>query len=226
VLVELVTNDVVIRLEGIPGAETSALEALEIVRRDGSDLERPALHAVGWARALSGRAIDDVVKQSRAVSEVPPYLAESPERVAGQRLTWRGEVEQARAVLTPLLALADERGESYSYSLQRLHMCQLELRAGNWEAVEGLLDDWAESSERVMWPMYERCRALLAAGRGLPDEAERWAAETLARAEATGIRWDRLEALRARGAAALLANEPERRRSACGPSGSTRGARA
>jgi DNA-binding CsgD family transcriptional regulator len=210
VLVELVTNDVVIRLEGIPGAETSALEALEIARRAGSHLERPALHAVGWARALRGRAIDDVVEQFRAVSEVPPYLAESPERVAGLRLTWRGEVEQARAVLTPLLALADERGESYSYSLQRLHMCQLELRAGNWEAVEGLLDDWAESSERVMWPMYERCRALLAAGRGLPDEAERWAAETFTRAEATGIRWDRLEALRARGAAASLAKEPER----------------
>jgi DNA-binding CsgD family transcriptional regulator len=113
-------------------------------------------------------------------------------------------------VLTPLLALADERGESYSYLLQRLHMCHLELRIGNWDAVEALLDDWAQSSERVMWPMYERCRALLAAGRGLADEAERWAAETLAHAEATDTRWDRLEALRARGAAALLANEPAR----------------
>ena len=58
--------------------------------------------------------------------------------------------------------------------------------------------------------VYERCRALLAAGRGLPDEAERWAAEALARAEATGIGWDRLEALRARGIGALLAHEPAR----------------
>src|SRR5262249_28080817 len=64
--------------------------------------------------------------------------------------------------------------------------------------------------ELLMWPMYERCRALLAAGRGLPDETERWSAETIARAEETGNRWDRLEALRARGAAALLAHEPVR----------------
>jgi DNA-binding CsgD family transcriptional regulator len=210
VLVELVVNDVVIRIEGIPAAEASALEALEVARGAGPDLERPALQAVGWARALRGRAIDDLLDRFRAAASAPAYMAESPERVAGQRLVWRGEIEQARALLTPLLELADERGESYSYALQRLHLCQLELRVGNWDAVGGLLDEWAESWERVMWPMYERCRALLAAGRGLPDEAERWAAETLARAEATGTQWDRLEALRARGAAALLANEPAR----------------
>jgi len=33
------------------------------------------------------------------------------------RYRWRGEVEQARAVLTSLLQLADERGEAYSYVL-------------------------------------------------------------------------------------------------------------
>ncbi len=210
VFVEIVTNDAVIRVEGIPAAEASALEALAVARRVGPGLERLALHAVAWARALRGQPIDDLLDRFHAVSDVPPYMAESPERVAGQRFVWRGEIEQARDVLTPLLALADERGESYSYLLQRLHMCQLELRIGNWDAVEALLEDWAQSSEQVMWPMYERCRALLAAGRGLPDEAERWTAETLARAEATGTRWDRLEALRARGAAALVANEPAR----------------
>jgi hypothetical protein len=224
VLVELVVNDVVIRIEGIPAAEASALEALEVARGAGPDLERPALHAVGWARALPGRAIDDLLDQFRAAASAPAYMAESPERVAGQRLMWRGEIEQARAVLTPLLALADERGESYSYVLQRLHMCQLELHVGNWEAVGGLLDEWAESSERVMWPMYERCRALLAAGRGLPEEAERWAAETLARAEATGTRWDRLEALRAASPRCWRTSRRGRRR-VCGPFGSTRGVR-
>ena len=35
--------------------------------------------------------------------------------------------------------------------------------------------------------MYERCRALLAAGAGIPEEAERWAAQALAGAEASGI---------------------------------------
>jgi DNA-binding CsgD family transcriptional regulator len=75
-----------------------------------------------------------------------------------------------------------------------------------------LLDEWAESAEGdlLIWPMYERCRALLAAGRGLPDEAERWAAKTIVGADKTGVRWDRLEALRARGIAALLAHDPAR----------------
>ena len=55
--------------------------------------------------------------------------------------------------------------------------------------------------------MYQRCRALLAVGRGDAETAERWAADAIARA-ARWTRWDRLEALRARGIAALLAREP------------------
>ena len=68
----------------------------------------------------------------------------------------------------------------------RLHLCELELRVGGWHAAADLLDEWAESSERMVWPMYERCRALLAAGRGLPEDAEHWAAKVIARAEETG----------------------------------------
>ena len=56
--------------------------------------------------------------------------------------------------------------------------------------------------------MYERCRALQAAGRGRSEDAERWATEAIARARATESRWDELEALRARGVAALLARGP------------------
>lgn len=85
------------------------------------------------------------------------------------------------------------------------------MRTGAWAAAARLLDEWAETSEGrlVIWPMYERCRALLAAGRGLPAEAESWAAEAIAGAEATGVRWDLLEALRARGMAALHLHKPE-----------------
>jgi DNA-binding CsgD family transcriptional regulator len=210
VLLEIAENDAVIRVERLGAAEASVLEALPAARAAGGDLERHALYALAWPRALRGRPIRDVCEQFRAASDAVPYVTVSPERVAGQQLVWRGEVEAARAVLTRLLALADEYGESYSYVLQRLHMCQLELRSGDCEAAARLLDEWAESSERVLWPMYERCRALLAAARGLPEEAEWWASEALAGAEATGTGWDRLEALRARGVAALLAHEPAR----------------
>jgi DNA-binding CsgD family transcriptional regulator len=43
----------------------------------------------------------------------------------------------------------------------------------------------------------------------LTEEANRWVAEGLARAEASGGLWDRLELQRARGLGALLAHEPD-----------------
>ena len=58
--------------------------------------------------------------------------------------------------------------------------------------------------------MYERCRALLAAGRGDPDDARRWARTALDRAEATGVRWDWLEPKRALGLVALLDKDARR----------------
>jgi DNA-binding CsgD family transcriptional regulator len=58
--------------------------------------------------------------------------------------------------------------------------------------------------------MHQRCRALLAAGRGDAGEAERWATDAIARAGAVGSRWDELEALRALGIARLLSHEPAR----------------
>jgi DNA-binding CsgD family transcriptional regulator len=62
----------------------------------------------------------------------------------------------------------------------------------------------------MMRPMYHRCRALLAAGRGLAEPAGSWAAEAIARAEDVGCRWDWLEARRAQGMVALLERDPAR----------------
>ena len=130
-------------------------------------------------------------------------------------------------MLTSLQVLAEERAEPSSYALLRLHLCELLLRIGDWDDAQRLLDEWGDStdSELLHWPMYERCRALLAAGRGDPDSARRWGDEALERAEATGVRWDWLEAKRALGVAALLDKDFQRRRASlrarCGttPSG-------
>jgi DNA-binding CsgD family transcriptional regulator len=210
VLAEMASNAAAARVEQIGEAEAWALEA--VAAAPDADVERQALCALAWARALRGCAIDDLCDRSRDVSPTAAFLAYSPERVAAQRLFWRGEIHSARVAVTGLLALADERGEAVSFALLRLHLCELELRAGLAEAAARLLDEWAEPSERALlpWPMYERCRALTAAVRGLPREAETWAAEAIARAEETLIGWDRLEGLRARGIAALLAHEPAR----------------
>jgi DNA-binding CsgD family transcriptional regulator/DNA polymerase III delta prime subunit len=212
VLLEQASNAAVIRVEGIPEADALAVEALPSARAEGHAAERAALYVLGWTRSLAGRPIDDLCDRFREASDDAFYIAKSPERIAAQRLVWRGSLREARAELVRLLAVADERGEPSSYALQRLHLCELELRAGEWEAAERLLAEWEESRDRelLVWPMYERCRALLAAGRGLPQEARRWSVEAVARADTTGVRWDRLEALRAGAVAELLARAPER----------------
>jgi DNA-binding CsgD family transcriptional regulator len=193
-------------------AEAKALEAQAMARGAGPDEQRFALVALGWVYGLTGRSLAALCEEHRGLSESAAYMAESPERVAAQQLVWRGEIEAARAELRRLLGLADERGEPVSYALQRLHLCECELRAGAWDEAERLLDEWAESSDvdLLVPPMYERCRALLAAGRGLPEVTEEWAAKAVAGAREAGVMWDQLECARARGIAALLASDAVR----------------
>jgi DNA-binding CsgD family transcriptional regulator len=132
--------------------------------------------------------------------------------VAGQRHVWRGEIGRAQLVFDRLLALSDERGEVDSYVWARLHLCELALRTGDWLTAGRLLDEWAETAEWELFvePYHLRCRALLAAGRGLPEEAMTWSADAIGRAEAIDFQWDWLESLRARGIVALLTGEPAR----------------
>jgi DNA-binding CsgD family transcriptional regulator len=215
VLSETAAIAMTIRVERIREAEAWALEAQATAR--SADAQRAALDALAWARALRGLPIDEVYERFVAVMDTAVYVAASPERVAGQRLAWRGEIDRARSVHARLRALADEHGETFSYALEGLHLCELELRAGCWEAASRLLDDVIElegivelsGAQGVTFPISKRCRALLAAGRGLTEEANRWVAEGLARAEASGGLWDRLELQRARGLGALLAHEPD-----------------
>jgi DNA-binding CsgD family transcriptional regulator len=141
---------------------------------------------------------------------VTAYIAAAPERVAGQRFVWRGQIPQARDTLMRLLLLADERGEIESYALMRLLVCELHLRVGDWDAAAALLGEWAESADRELMfrPQYERCRALLAAGRGDREETRRWSALAVERGKQTGCRWDELEGLRARAMGCLLSHDP------------------
>ena len=191
-------------------AEDWVAEALEAARGTRPDAERLALFGTAWVRAMTGRPVEEQCRSYWAVSGAPSYVAGSPERVAAQRLVWRGDIAGARSALSALLSVADERGEHESYALARLHMCELHLRAGEWDAAEALLEEWAESSELVVMfrPKYERCRALLAAGRGAPEETQRWAAEAISLAAEIGIRWDGLEGQRALALAALLDHRP------------------
>ncbi|MGZ4320729.1 MAG: AAA family ATPase [Solirubrobacteraceae bacterium] len=209
VLAKRAANAAAGRVAQMSDAEAWALEALSAA--DQREVERVALYAVAWTRSLTGRPVDELCARSRVDADAGAYLAACPERVAAQRLVWRGELPQARKALDRLLTLADERGEEASYVLMHLHLCELELRAGDWDAASSLLDEWAESWDRELTfrPQYERCRALLAAGRGAVEDAQRWASNAISRAQHTGCRWDELEARRARGIVALRAGAPE-----------------
>jgi len=197
-------------VERIADARDWAREALASAQHESAAVQRQLLYALAWATALAGRPIGDLCARFGGLSSDAVFFAASPERVAAQRLVWRGELAAARTVLTRMLQQADAQGEGVSYALQRLHLCELELRAGRWEAAAVLLDEWAQSAEGELLslPMYERCRALLCAGRGDADTARDWAARAITRAKECGDGWDRLEAQRARGTVALLDQNP------------------
>ncbi|MGZ6670420.1 MAG: AAA family ATPase, partial [Solirubrobacteraceae bacterium] len=198
------------RVARVRDAGAWALEALRGAER--REVERFALYALAWAHALTGQSVEELCVRSDVESDAGAYLAASPERVAGQRHVWRGEIAQGRGALARLLTLADERGEEASYVLLRLHMCELELRVGDCDAAGLLLDEWTESSNRELTfrPQYQRCRALLAAARGDEGETQRWANDAIVQAQQAGSRWDELEGRRARGIVALCAGAPDR----------------
>lgn len=199
------------RVERIGEAESLAAEAVETDAGEDLDAKRLALDSLAWVRAMQGKPVDDLRERFLAVSESAYHLADSVDRVSALRLVWRGEANEARLALTRLMLLADERGEALSYLVMRLHLCELELRAGGWQAASRMLEESDESAEQIqiLSAVEQRGRGLLAAGRGLQEEAQRWAEMAIAGAEISGVRWDLLEARRARAMSATLANDPE-----------------
>ena len=197
-------------VERLAEAEAWATQALRDAASAGPEAERLALRALGGSRCLRGHPVDDLCERFAAASDATSSVIDSPEPLAGLRFAWRGEVERARAILSEFLSVADERGEEVGYAWLRLNMCELELRTARWDAAARLLDEWGESDDQqsLITPTYQRCRALLAAGRGEAQAAGQWGAPALADAQALGYRWQVLEASRALGMAALLAHQP------------------
>ena len=185
----------------IRAAEAWALEALP---------ELNALRALAWTRVLRGVDIDAVCAQFDAAAGPGARLIDSPQPLVALRRAWRGEVAPARAELRRLKALAAERGESAGYAWLRLNLCEIELRAGEWDAAEQLLDEWelSDDGQFLSTPAYQRCRALLAVGRGDHAAAVDWAQPAFERAARREHTWQLLGAGRALGVAALLAGDP------------------
>ena len=196
----------------IAEAESWALEALDHASDAGPDVERLALSALGWARVLGGRPIDDLGERFHAVSSVPFHMADSLDRVIGARLAWRGEVTGAGTLLTRMIRIAEERDEPWSAAVLRMNLCDLAMRRGDFSTASRLLDDWVESTGGELLAggaFYDRCRALLAVGLGDAEGAAASAARAIEAARGAGERWSELAARRALGVAALLAHDAD-----------------
>ena len=124
---------------------------------------------------------------------------------------FRGELDRAREAFGGLLAAAEQRGDVRSGTVIIMQLCEVELRAGDTAAAARALDEldeWAALEPEAAGTR-ARLQAVLAAVRGDPGRATALAAQVLQVGESDAHEWDRLEARRAAGLAALLAREPE-----------------
>ena len=209
-----------ILLERIAEAQDCAEQARTLMTSCGSAVEREVLQALAWVRVMRGMPLDDLA--GLPVDQDSPGLYENTiDRQLGIRLAFRGQVGPARQVFRSLEKLADERGEARFRAAIQLQQCEVELRAGDVRECTRLVDQrhlWAALDDLHI--SFARCQALIAVVEGVPDEAERWAASVAVMAAASkddpGPRWDELEALRARGIAALIAHQPEQAAEALG----------
>jgi DNA-binding CsgD family transcriptional regulator len=208
-----------VRVERIGEAEALAAEANRLAESAGPEVVRHARQALTWARILRGHSVAELTERVPGVTGLSSLYEISVDRPAAVQLAFGGRIAEARALLRQLLGLADERGETFFSTVLTLHLCELELRAGELRESARLLGEWAESgATEGLETAHARCSALLAALRGQPEEMEWWAAMAVPPGFTGELwdRWDELEVLRARGIAALFGQEPERAAAALG----------
>lgn len=211
VLRRLALHAAIAQVVRLPQAMDWAREAARLGAQAGDPAaERAALFQLMWARHMRGQAGDAELDRYRGLTGGDPDMTHlSADRARAVRAIWRGELADARAILDALLVQAEARGEAESYFVVRVQLCELEVRAGRWDSLRALLEDWAVEQEEPVGnsASYVRCSALLAVGRGDVPDAKRLAAEAIALAVKAGTHWHRLEGLRALGMAESLAGE-------------------
>ena len=173
------------------------------------------------ARAARAADLDDVCARFARRPRTGAHLVDSPEPLAGAAAARGAARSSRRARTTTALPRARRRARrgASRYAWLRLNLCELELRAGEWDAAERLLDEWARLRRRPA-PDHADLPALPRAA-GRRSRRRRGGASAgrrprSAEAEARGYRWQVLEALaRARARRAARAATRRARPSAC-----------
>ena len=154
----------------IAEAEQIAGQALAAAESAGPDAQCRALAALAWVRVLRGRGVEDLAERS---ARLPPgtlsLWASTVDRPAGARLAFRGELARAREVFGGLVAAAEQRGEARSGAVFTLHLCEVELRAGDTVAAARAVaeldqwpaPDWITGARRRCRGCWRRCAGTL-----------------------------------------------------------------
>jgi DNA-binding CsgD family transcriptional regulator len=190
-------------VERLDEARAWAEEALAIADDLGNAVAATgARQSLAFVSAMQG---DPEPARALASVELPATvpLTNAPARAAAVVAIWRGETRTAQQLLDRLADDAHQRGEEWASATMLLHRFELEARRGDAARV----DDTIERFERVtavLGPLAEetlpRMCAFAAALRGDVE-----AARTYASVDA--VPWQKLEAQRAVGVAALFSGD-------------------
>ena len=192
-------------------AEAKALEAQAMARaRDPTSSASRSSRSAGCTGSR-GRSLDALCEQHRGRSASAAYMAESPERVAAQRLVWRGEMDAARA----------ELGGCWIWPTSAASRCPTRCSACTCASASCARErgtrpsgcSTSGPSRRTSTCSSAHVRALpRAAGSGprAPRGRRGVGGEGRRRRPRGGRMWDQLECARARGIAALLAPDAAR----------------
>ncbi|HEY2887757.1 MAG TPA: helix-turn-helix transcriptional regulator, partial [Candidatus Limnocylindrales bacterium] len=194
------------KVDDLAAAERALREAIDLSRDRFPDVEREALRVLAWAEHLRGESLEPVRARFEAIHGDTDVFR-GIDRIQAERWAAEGRLADAHAELERLLQLSEGRGEVLSLVAVRLQLIEVQLRSARWAAAEALLDEWLLGPDRELASeaAYDRCRAMLAAGRGDAEGATRLASRAIDEADAHALGWDRLEAERALGLASLAA---------------------
>jgi DNA-binding CsgD family transcriptional regulator len=179
--------------EGIERGVAHAEQAVHAASRvDDVALRCCALAAYGLMHFNTGRGIptaemEEALSLERSLAEWP--LGDGPTWVFGWQLCWSADFDRARDLFQEILSVVETRNDSAGEADALWYLSLLEARAANWGQADrytsASLDLWTQLGRVI--PPHEFPASIIAAHRGMIDEARARSERALARAEAEGI---------------------------------------
>ena len=151
---------------------------------------RGALAVDGFVAAMAGEA--GAGDRLREAARLPgftdtPFPYDAPETFLAEWYLWRGELDPARNLLDAVIAVAERHGSDESAAETRLHLIEVEWRAGNWDdaaAYAAAFVRWWRETGEAQLGITAYAVSLIEAGRGGIEHAREVAATGLQQAEA------------------------------------------